>query len=84
MRLKTDLADAIVEELTDKLSFHRHLPYKLIRCFVGEQDPNRVSQARAYVADCTSEYDELVQAGKGPKLHRVAHRVLDPSTQCRQ
>ena len=78
------IAESIVEELKDKLGFHTQLPYNIIRCFVGEMDPSRVGEARRYVAECTSEYDNLILQGKGPTLHRVAHRLLDPGSGCRQ
>ena len=49
-----------VEELQDKLGFHKQLPYKVIKCFVGEMSPSRVDEARQSALECTAECDELV------------------------
>jgi hypothetical protein len=84
VRLMGDLTDAIVEELRDKLSFHRQLPYKVLGCFVGEHVPSRTDEARRLARECADEFDQLITVGKGPRLHRVAHRLLGKESDCRK
>ena len=75
---QTRLHESICAELADKLEFHNHCPYNIVRLFWGEitgeasdQDAAR-EQARQQIID----YDALVARGKLEKLHRVAHLVF--------
>jgi hypothetical protein len=84
VRLQAELSDSLVEELTDKYAFLQELPYKCLGIFIGDVDPDRVALARQIASECLSKYDELVAVGKENLLHRVAHRLLAPSTECRR
>jgi len=84
LRLQTRLVESLVEELRDNLHFHSQIPYSIIKIFIGEIDDSRTDEARQFVRAVTEEFDKLVLAGKGDKIHRAAWRVLDPKGECRQ
>ena len=83
VRLSTELLEALVEELQHKLGFHFELPYKAIRIYFGEIQGGCTLRAKEFTREAMADYDQIIQAGKGPKLHRVAHLIFGPGT-CRQ
>ena len=75
------LKKRLVECLQAKFSFWHEIPWKLIgvwHCMQGGD----LGKSKEILAQCVQEYDSIVQAGKGRDLHRVAHRLLDPSMLC--
>ena len=78
VRVMSDLAETLAEELRDKLHFHTQLPYRALSIFVGESEGiQRTGEGRNYALQCMNEYDSLMASGAGPRLHRVAHRLFD-------
>ncbi len=82
VRLSTELAEALTEELRDKLGFHNQLPYSAIKIFFGEIKGGSSDRARAFARSAMADYDSVVQGGRSDKLHRVAHIIFRPG-QCR-
>ena len=83
VRLSTELVEALVEELQDKLGFHFELPYKVIRIYWGEIKGGSTVRSKEFAKEAMTEYDKMIQAGRGAKLHRVSILILGPGI-CRQ
>lgn len=83
VRLQTELAEALKEELKDKFSHQYELPYCLIRIFYGEIVGGSTVSAKQFARDACAKFDSAVAAGRGPKLHRVAHLALGEG-ECRE
>jgi len=84
VRMQAQLAEALVEELRDKLRFHSQLPYSLLGMFYGELCHGDEAKAKARDRAATDEYDFLVSKGLGDKIHRVAHVICGQPTECRK
>ena len=78
------MSESIYEELKSKLGFHNQCPYSCIRIFYCAIDPSFVGKCRDAARDSLDEYDRLMLAGKGAKMHRVAHRIMGADTECRR
>ncbi|CAK0828340.1 unnamed protein product, partial [Prorocentrum cordatum] len=83
LRLQTQLADSLVEELSDKFAFKDVIPYAALKIYMCEIPGGNLHSARMDAADCARQYDSAVEAGRGHLLHRVAHLLLRPGTHCR-
>lgn len=84
VKLDADLTDGLVEEVRDKLAFHFELPWSIIKIFYGEIPSGDHEKAREFARQTTAYYDRLCAAGKRSRIHRVAQKLLDPSTECRR
>ena len=84
VRMQAQLAEALVEELRDKLRLHSQLPYSLLGMFYGELCHGDEAKAKARARAATDEYDSLVSKGLGDKIHRVAHVMCGQPTECRK
>ena len=83
VRLEHELMQALLEELSDKLIFHKQCPYSAIRIYWSEFPGGDVEQARGFARDGIQEYDSLVAKGLGNRLHRAAHLIYGMGTECR-
>ena len=79
----SEMASKLIEVIKQKMQFWRHIPWKVIGVFwsVLSDDPADVSW-RAILKECIDEFDQAVAAGRVLSLHRVARRLLSPSTPC--
>ena len=81
--VQAGLQDSLIEELTSKLAFHQQCPYSCISIFQGELPGGTTEAARNAARKNIAEYDELIAAGKGNLLQRVAHGIYGRDTACR-
>ena len=84
VKLKAELAEALVEELMDKFAFYFECPYSAIGLYYGEVNPAANEDVRKKALVNVSEYDAIVRSGKRDKLHRVAHILYAVGTECRR
>jgi len=83
VKLETSVKNALIEELTDKLSFHKTIPYSAIGMIWGELPGGDHVKAKAIAKANVEEYDEIIAAGKGDKVHRVGHRLYSKAGRIR-
>ena len=71
----TGVRTRILDYYTDKLSWVDHCPYTAIGAFYSNIDGN-IKRGQALLRKSVEEFDAAVAAGRGNKLHRVAHRLF--------
>ena len=81
--MKTKVCAAIIEELDAKLFFYDCCPYSAVASFWGDFFGGDVGEARRETRKNLDEYDAIVAASRGHKLHRVAHRLYSRGCRCR-
>ncbi len=84
VRLETQLSEAIVEELEDKLKFHWSCPYSAISMMYGEFHGGCRETATFVCEKNCNGYGGLMARGFSDKLHRVAHLIYGSTTECRK
>jgi hypothetical protein len=74
---------SLIEELTQKLAFHKQSPYNSMGMIWGEFPGGDSAIGKAIAKTNVEEYDELIGNGLGDKVHRVAHRLYAKESRIR-
>ena len=84
VKLQTQLADSLAEELQEKFFFKDIIPYTIIKVFYeSEIASGSQNKARTALKDCCDQYDRAIADGRGKKLHRVCHICFQEGTEVR-
>ena len=75
MHIENAVTCSLIEELTQKLAFHKQSPYNSRGMIWGEFPGGDSAIGKAIAKTNVEEYDELIGNGLGDKVHRVAHRL---------
>jgi hypothetical protein len=83
LRIMTQLRSRLLEIYADKFVPFLHIPVRLIGIYYCMQGGTETRSKEIFM-ECANEYDTAVAAGRADCIHRVAHRILDKGTVCRQ